>query len=83
MPMSAAPAPPVTVLARSLYDHAELDREAPAALVATVAQVFAYVCLLRAPFAGLIAMPADPPVLNVPAAFDAHNGPVSATEAFD
>ena len=80
---SNAPARPVTVLARSLYAHAELDREGPAALLAAVAQVFAYVCQLRAAFAGQIAMPADLAGLNVPAALDAHKGPVSGKEAFD
>ena len=80
---SNAPAPPVTVLLRSLYAHAELDREVPAALLAAVAQVFAYVCQLSAAFVGQIAMSADLPGLNEPAALDAHKRPVSGKDAFD
>ena len=53
------------------------------ALLAAVAQVFAYVCQLRAAFAGQIAMPADLPGLNVPAALDADKRPVSGKETLD
>ena len=54
-----------------------------AVLRAAVARMFAYVCQLRAAFAGQVAMPADLPGLNVPAALDAHKRPVSGKEAFD
>jgi len=60
-------APP---LARALYAHAELDREVPTALFAAVAQVLAYVYQLRAAMAGRGAMPAELPVLPVPAELD-------------
>ena len=57
-------------LARALYAHAEVDREIPARLFAAVAQVLAHVYQLRAALAGRAAMPAELPVLAVPADLD-------------
>ena len=52
-------------------------------LRAAVARMFAYVCQVRAAFAGQVAMPADLPGLNVPAALDANKRPVSGKETLD
>ena len=70
-------APP---LARALYAHAEIDREVPSALFAAVAQVLAYVYQLRAAMAGRGAMPAELPVLPVPAELDPHLKPTPNAE---
>ena len=63
-------APP---LARALYQHAELEREIPAALFSAVAQVLAYVYQLRAAMAGEAPEPGDLPELPVPPELDPHN----------
>lgn len=63
-------APP---LARALYQHAELEREIPAALFSAVAQVLAYVYQLRAAMAGEAPQPAEPADLPVPPELDPHN----------
>lgn len=63
-------APP---LARALYQHAELDREIPAALFSAVAQVLAYVYQLRAAMAGDAPQPGELPELPVPPELDPHN----------
>jgi flagellar biosynthetic protein FlhB len=61
-------------LARALYRHAEVDQEIPAALFAAVAQVLAYVYLLRAALAGRGAMPGDLPEVPVPPGLDPLDG---------
>tara|TARA_B100001105_G_scaffold16576_1_gene12046 strand:+ start:593 stop:1753 length:1161 start_codon:yes stop_codon:yes gene_type:complete len=63
-------APP---LARALYQHAELEREIPAALFSAVAQVLAYVYQLRAAMAGEAPEPGDLPELPVPPELDPQN----------
>ena len=63
------------VLARALYAHAELDREIPAALFAAVAQVLAYVFLLRAALRHGGGLPGELPAIDVPVELDPHHRP--------
>ena len=72
---SQVPVLQAPVLARALYAHAELDREIPIALYGAVAQVLAYVYLLRAALVGQAPMPGELPELPVPAELDPHNKP--------
>ena len=60
-------APP---LARALYRHAELDREIPVALYTAVAEVLAYVHLLRRSTAEGRPQPRVPEAIEVPAGLD-------------
>lgn len=71
-------APP---LARALYAHTEIDQEVPAALFAAVAQVLAWVYQLRAAMAGQGAMPAELPLLPVPAELDPHTQKLQGADA--
>jgi flagellar biosynthetic protein FlhB len=57
-------------LARALYQHAEVDREIPAALFGAVAQVLAWVFQLRAAMAAGRPMTAPLPDIEVPAGLD-------------
>lgn len=68
-------------LARALYAHAELDREIPSALFAAVAQVLAYVYMLRAAARGERSAPKSFAAPEVPRELDPNTKAAGALSA--